>query len=502
MSEQQTPADVGVTRDEAISAAKGDMNFFGALSLPEVFKFLFPPIFLAVWQLLTDAGAEQRGQKRIAIGLPRGFGKTIVLKLFVLWLIFFTDRRFILVVCNTATLAENFIADVSDTLSSSNIIRVFGDWRFSQEKDTQPLKKFSFRGRSIILAALGSGSSLRGLNLKYERPDVIIMDDIQSKEQAKSPAEATAVLEWMLGTLLKANNKTRCLSVFLGNMYPYEGTILKKLRVNSQWISFICGAILEDGESLWPELRSVEDILEELAHDEEMGHPEIFFSEVMNDDAAGSKAGVDYSKINTWYEDPQRPMEPDAGFVIIDPSAGKKKSDDVAIGACLCFSGEPVLRELKSGRFTPLQQCDESIKLAAKYGITAIVVEDVAYQATLLFWMTRRLTELGLANSIRVLPINPGGEQKVSRIKDMLKQLTAQVQGARVWVHKAVRSVVVHQITYFDPMRPNTNKDDILDIMAYMYKVIKLYPFKIRLALDVDAVEVTATFSDELEMDF
>jgi len=499
--ETSTP-DIGVTRDEAIAAAKGDMNFFGALCLPDVFRFLFPPIFLSVWQLLTRAAVAEQGQEKLAIGLPRGFGKTIVLKLYVVWLIVFTNRRFILVVCNTAGLAENFVADVADTLSSSNILRVFGDWRLSLEKDTLGLKKFSFRGRSVILAGLGAGSSLRGLNLKYERPDVIIMDDMQSKEEAASPVESEKSLSWMLGTLMKANNKTRCLFVFLGNMYPYEGSILKKLRLNSQWVSFICGAILEDGQSLWPELRSVDDILAELAHDEEMGHPEIFYSEVMNDDAAGSKSGVDFSKINTWYDDPHKPDTADAGFVIIDPSAGKKTSDDVAIGACLCYEGEPVLRELKAGRFNPLQQCDESIKLASKYGLSAIVVEDVAYQATLAFWMEQRLRQLGLQSAIKILTINPGGERKVARIKEMLKQLTSSQDGARVWVHKDVRSVVVHQITYFDPTRPAQNKDDILDILAYFYKVIQRYRYDIQMALDIEATPVEASFSHTLLTEF
>lgn len=489
-------SDVGVSRDEAVKAARESMNFFGALCLPDVFKFNFPPIFLAVWQMLTEAAVKESGQDRLAIGLPRGFAKTLVLKLFVLWCIFFTNRRFILIVCNTATLAENFVADVVDTLSSSNILRVFGNWQLSCEKDTQSLKKFSFRGRPIILAALGSGSSLRGLNLKYERPDVIIMDDMQSKEEAASPTEASKSLGWMMGTLLKANNKQRCLTVFLGNMYPYEGTILKKLRKNSQWISFICGAILADGQSIWPELRSVEDILQELDHDEQMGHPEIFYSEVMNDDAAGSRSGVDFTRVNVWEDTAE---EPDAGFVIIDPSAGKKKSDDVAIGAVLCWQGEPVLREVLAGRFNPLEQCDEAIKLAAKWKLSAIVVEDVAYQATLCFWMQRRLTQLGLT-SIKILPINPGGEQKVTRIKEMFKQLTAEK--ARIWLHRSVVSVVVHQITYFDPMKPSQNKDDILDILAYLYKVIARYAYDIRMALDIESTETGSSFSDTLNLEF
>jgi tRNA uridine 5-carbamoylmethylation protein Kti12 len=230
-----------------------------------------------------------------------------------------------------------------------------------------------------------------------------------------------------------------------------------------------------------------------------MGHPEIFYSEVMNDDAAGTRSGVEFDKINTWYDDPTRPDDWDAGFVIIDPSAGKKTSDDVAIGVCLCAAGEPVLRELRTGRFNPAQQCDESIKLAAKYGLSAIVVEDVAYQATLLFWMEQRLKQLGIAG-IKILPINPEREKKVSRIKDMLKQLTSKE--GRVWVHKEVRSAVVHQVTYFDPMRPNQNKDDILDIMAYMYKVISKYRWDIQLALDMTLQAVESSFSDNLLTEF
>lgn len=490
--------DVGVTRDEAISAARQDMNFFGALCVPEVFKYAFPPIFLAIWQLLTTAGTEAEGQKKLAIGIPRGFAKTLVLKLFVVWLILFTNRRFILIVCNTATLAENFIADVADILSSPNIVRVFGDWRFSLEKDTQELKKFSFKGRNITLAGLGSGSSLRGLNIKYVRPDVIIMDDMQSREEAESPVESKKSLAWMMGTLLKANDKKRCLFTFLGNMYPFEGTILKKLKTNPSWISFICGAILEDGESLWPELRSVEDILAELEDDEAMGHPEIFFSEVMNDDVAGSRAGIDFSKINIWHKDPQRPVYPQGGFVLVDPSSGKKKGDNVAIGAFDVFDGEPVLDELAVGKFNPGDQVANAIKLCVKHNYRAIVVESVAYQGTLGFWINRSLNQLGI-KGIQILEINPRGQSKNARIVTMLKQLTADKN--RIWVTVPTRSQVIHEITYFDPMKEK-NVDDILDLLAYAPQVILQHRPQLSLIHDIDADEVQASFSDDLVLEF
>jgi hypothetical protein len=491
--------DVGVTRDEAINAAKEDLNFFGALSIPEVFRFLFPPVFLAIWQLLTSHATEDRGQKKLAIGLPRGFGKTILLKLFVVWVILFTNRRFILIVCNTAALAENFITDVSDIMSSMNILRVFGDWRLSLEKDTLELKKFSFRGRNITLAGLGSGSSLRGLNIKLVRPDLIIMDDMQSKEEAESEVESKKSLSWMLGTLMKANDKTRCLFVFLGNMYPYAGSILKKLKTNPAWTSFICGAILEDGESLWPELRSVTDIMAELEDDESMGHPEIFYSEVMNDDVAGSKSGVDFTKINVW--DADRDVSyiyPQGGFILIDPSLAKKKSDELAIGGFFIYDGEPVLTKLQVGKFNPGQTVDESIKMAATMGVRAIVVEGVAYQASLCYWLQLRITQLGLTG-LNILEINPQGQAKNSRIVGALKQLTATKE--RIWIAKAVRSLVVHQITYFDPLKPN-NKDDILDLLGYSYPIIETHRNYLTMFNDITTEDETGTPQDELELDF
>lgn len=490
--------DVGVTREQAVESCRNSLDFFAAAVVPEIFRFLFPPIFKAIWQLLTSAAQESQGKKRIAIGIPRGFGKTMLMKLFVAWCIAFTDRKFILVVCNTSALAENFIADVQDILSATNFIRIFGDWRYSLEKDTQGLKKFSFKGRTVILAGLGAGSSLRGLNIKFVRPDMILQDDMQSREEAASQVEANKALSWMLGTLMKANDNQRCLHVFVGNMYPYEGSILRKLKTNPAWISFITGALLEDGESLWPEMRTVADILQELENDESMGHPEIFYSEVMNDEVAGSRAGVDFSKINVWRGSDHELLDAPAGFVIIDPSLGKKKSDNVEIGAVLICDGEPVLRELVSGKLNPGQQVSEAIKLAMKHGLPAIVVESVAYQASLCYWMQMKLLQLGLSG-IRILEISPNGRPKVVRIIEMLKQLTADKE--RIWLHSEVKSAVTHQITYFDPLKTN-NVDDILDLLAYLWQVINTHKHILLKPLDMNHEETEAAFGDTLEIGF
>jgi hypothetical protein len=478
-AEEFDASSVSFDRDQTINLAKGDLNFFGGICIPEIFKYFFPAIFIAIFQLLVEAVTQERGILRLCIGLPRGFAKTAFLKLYVAWVILFTDRQFILVVCNTEGLAMNFLSDVFDILSSPNIKALFGDWSLGIEKDTQSLKKFGFRGRDIIVAGIGVGTSLRGLNLKFRRPDTVIMDDMQSREDAENPKTANDQLIWLLGTLMKARNYERCLFIFVGNMYPFDGSILRKLKYNKQWISFIAGGILADGESLWPEFRPVEELLAELEHDISMGHPEVFYSEVLNDEEAGTVSGLDISRIPVLPESHLQ-SEPQGGFILIDPASGKRTGNDVAIGAFLILNGAPVFREIVADKFNPMATIHESLKLAMKYGITLIAVESNAYQATLLFWFDWVCRQLGLSG-FNFVELTATGIAKNTKIKAALNSLISEqttkdrlTKYAQIWLHPDVRSKVLHQITQWNPLRQH-NEDDLLDLLAWVHPCIATY---------------------------
>jgi len=461
--------DVTASREELTDAARSSLDFLAALILTEIYEYGYPPLLQAIWQLITAEAANGKGKPKYALGIPRGFSKTVVLKLYVTWLVLFSNRRFILVVCNTAKLAENFLSDVTDMLNNINIKNIFGAWNAECEQDTLAFKKFHFRGRDIVLAALGAGSSLRGLNLKFVRPDVVVMDDMQNRDEAANPEIAKELLVWMLGTLMKACHPHRCIFIFVGNMYPFEGSILRKLKHSAEWVSFITGAINANGESIWPEHRSLEDLLAELQSDTDMGHPEIFFSEVMNDEESGTVSGIDVSKI------PGCPAHLDdisaqGGCIIIDPALGKKKGDDIGIGAFLLYDGIPVFRECISKKLDPGQTIQQATFLAVKYSMQLIICEGGAYQATLIYWFNQVYAQLGVTG-INVGEITTGGVQKNSRIRDGLKLLLS----GKIFLHKDVRSAVIYQITQWNPLK-TTNKDELLDLIAYIYKAMEMYP--------------------------
>jgi len=494
---EEAVLDVQASRGDLIDGCRTSLDFLASLILTEIYAYGYPGALKAMWQMICSAASNIRAKDKFALGIPRGFSKTIILKLYVVWLVLFSDRKFILVVCNTATHAENFISDVADMLSSPNIISIFGDWRAGMEKDTQPLKKFAFRGKTTILAGLGVEGSVRGLNIKYVRPDIVIMDDMQNREQAQNDEVANGIYDWMIGTLMKACHPQRCVFVFVGNMYPFDGSILKKLKHSKEWTSFITGAILADGESLWPEHRSIEDLMSELAFDTEQGRPHIFFSEVMNDENSGTVSGIDVSKIPLMPEHLDK-SQAQGGCVIIDPSLGKKKSDDIAITAFLIFDGTPIAWEAAVGKFSPLETIKQATFLAAKYNIQLIVAESVAYQATLVFWFNFLYQQIGL-EGITVGEISPGGMQKNARIRDMFKLLLT----GKLLLNPQVRADVIYQASQFNPLITK-NKDDLLDTLAYIYMVMQKFPELLALHLiEPSGPELPdASFADHLQLAF
>ena len=248
-SEHVPPSEAHYNAAEVEELAKNSLDFLAALAMPLVFRYLFPDLFKAAWNWLLSYVHKERDFSQLALGLPRGFAKTTFIKIFLLYVILFTKRTFILVCANNQDKANAIVADVMDFLDEPNIRKVFGDWRVGAETDQQKQKKFGFRGRNINIVA-GTVDTVRGLNLKHQRPDVMLFDDIQNRKEAESEVISRQIETDMYGTAMKAKSPHGCLFIFVGNMYPTKWSLLRRLKHNPTWLKFIVGGILATGESL------------------------------------------------------------------------------------------------------------------------------------------------------------------------------------------------------------------------------------------------------------
>lgn len=465
LSEDQ-PQEVSLDRNQIAEACQASLDVLAGTALPAVYKYPYPPVFLAVWDWLRGYVHKSRDFSQLALGLPRGFSKTTVIKLFMLYCVLFTTRKFILICSENQSKSENILADVWDMLQSPNILAVFGDWRFSIEKDTQNIKKFGFKGRTIVLYA-STVPSVRGINLKHERPDVMIFDDIQSRTCAESQTESENLERELFNTAMKAKSPHGCLFIYVGNMHPTKWSILRHLKYNPTWTKFITGGILENGTSLWEDLQPLKQLIQEYRNDLAAGRPEAFFAEVLNDENASANSLIDLTKVPTY---PFQDDDISAGsFIIIDPSGSKSTSDATAIGYAEVHDGKGCLLDCITRRMSPGETIEEALKMALARNCRVVAIESTAYQASLAYWFDFICRQRGIYG-IEAVEIYPGAHSKNSRI---ISAIRAYAKGD-FYIHPSVKALVHTQIQQFNPLKTN-NVDDVLDLLVYIPKVLELF---------------------------
>lgn len=455
-------------------AAEGcrQLNWLGAVALPDMMEFLFPATYLYFWGRCTELASSVLGHHQLGLGIPRGFAKTVFIKLLILYIVLFTSRKYVLIIGASEDLAQAILSDVMDALGHFNIRAIFGNWDEDTETVNVSTKIFYFRGRFITLKAVGQGTAFRGISRKYTRPDVIIFDDAQTKECAMSASQAKEFASWMYGTALKAGHKRNCFVLYVGNMYPklviqpatadhpaIYGCMLRNIKDSPDWESIVVGAITVDGESIWEELQPVSQLLAEYQRDKRAGQEAVFLTEVMNDDEANDFGIFDPTKV------PEYPFLLDtacqAQFLMIDPSLGKKKSDQQVVGHFKVIDGRLVLWELRTMQVSAPVLVSDVISWCLDEGIPAIFTEAYGYQATLAMWFTQLLEELQVTE-VQVIPITRGRQSKVSAILSMLKEVMA----GSLLLSPQVRSIIYSEVRNYVPTATNP-VDDNLDVASY-----------------------------------
>lgn len=453
---------------EAFKKGFEDFDFFSKLCLPHTVSFNFPIHYLSIWQMLVSARTKEQREAvlRFALGLPRGFAKTTFIKILICWFIVYDFTVFVLVVCADEPLAYNLLADLDEMLGSKNMETVYGKWTVNKAIDNKEQKTCFYRRKPRILVAVGAGSNVRGLNIKHERPDLILFDDMQTADNAMSEVESNQLLVRFVGTFLKLGNPQFVLIIYIGNMYP-GNCILAKLRDNKSWISLITGCILADGSSLWPELHPLHVLYEGFKHDQEMGLGYIWFAEMMNDPIESRTSLLPNGTI------PECPYTAEdienhviGGFVVVDPAGMRSMSDDNVIATHLLVGdiedAKPILVDGIGGILDPEKVIEAAIEQCLRYNLSVIGIETVAYQQTLAFWMNKALATHNEFSHIIVVELSPAGRHKEFRISAWIQEVLSN----NYYVFGEIRLKILWQALAYK-LGKKKNKDDWLDAGAY-----------------------------------
>jgi len=468
----------GMSKSEIIAACATDLNFFAKFVLPEVCMLDFPELMVGVWDQWVGSLAKlqrRRGEYKTSTSLPRGVAKSTLLKLFELYVILFTPLSFIGTVGSIDKHARHFVQDVVDLLESPQMRSVFGHWDTEVSADNKDLKRFKFLGKDIILVPIGAVTNVRGLNINLRRVDILIMDDAQSEENAKSPVESATLSDWVLNTLIPTISAHGGMVLYVGNVYPHQGSFLDVLIAMPSWISLTLGFIDVQGNALWEELHpkrkilaAYQDVLIADRHRNVRTGEAAWLAQYMNVKDFQRSDRLDMATVASLYDmwAARKESEPEGSFVVLDLSTGKVTSDNAVVLAVKVYNGRQVAVDAVVGRYDPKSYIKATIEMCLRHNISTVFNESVGYQATNKFWLDKYLDKLNLKDAIKVINFEPPRTSKNSRISMSFIEL---MNGLTLLSPKVAAMYKVEVLKY-DPSK-TTNDDNLMDTCQHVSRL-------------------------------
>lgn len=389
--------------------AKYDIEFFARYYFPHFFPDPTPEWHFELDRIVEEAiYGGHKDKKGTVIIAPRGHAKTTRLTfLRVMHEILFNDNQeFILIISDTGQQTEKMITSLkSEFEMNERLLEDFGDlvgdryfppqnWNNTNLTICWPKPNVLTKtGRPYVqktklIAGRSAGSSLRGLKHRARRPTLVILDDIENREEVDSPVQREKMRSWFWSDVVPMLDPEGTI-VVVGTILHYD-CLLEHLVKSDLFNSVRFQAVKPNGTPLWPERFPLE-YLESLK--QSMGSL-IFNQEFMNipmseDTQVFKPEGFSwYTKHEIEYDDEKGWLfkgEPLTLYTGVDPAIGEKEQNDetaiVTIG--VTKTHDIVVMDVKHGRWPFTKQVDEIVNTYYDYAPYIVGIETVAYQRAL-----------------------------------------------------------------------------------------------------------------------
>ncbi|MHC5291065.1 phage terminase large subunit [Bacillus licheniformis] len=197
---------------------------------------------------------------RIAWSVPRGHAKSTYLSnMYPIYNIVYNLRKFIVVLSETHDGAKQFTDFVNDQLKNNEKLRQdFGEL-MSEGRDNKKDNAEKFITKNNIMVASGSTQKqLRGMRFMNARPDLIILDDLESEKNTNTPELRQKNLTWYTKTVNPLGDPKRTAFIYMGTLVHPNG-LLPYVMNRADFKAKRYSAIVSppDREELWEEFERI-----------------------------------------------------------------------------------------------------------------------------------------------------------------------------------------------------------------------------------------------------
>ncbi|MRX54691.1 phage terminase large subunit [Bacillus idriensis] len=208
------------------------------------------PDFHVKLSRILDSVSNRNRTARIAWAASRGHAKSAYLSnAFPVHEIVYRKRKMILIISETNAGSKKFIKWVAGQLKYNLKLREdFGEMLFEQKSRNEKDSEEAFLTTTgIKMEATSLGTQIRGFRNGSQRPDLILLDDLESRDSNNTPELRQKSKDWLNQDLMPAYDPTQTAVIFMGTLVHHDSLLNYVLSERRDFIKNSFPAILE-----WP----------------------------------------------------------------------------------------------------------------------------------------------------------------------------------------------------------------------------------------------------------
>lgn len=404
--------------------------------------------------------------KRICVASPRSFMKSTTCSVeFPLRCALFGHFKEILIVSNSEALAINFMRSLKMNIESNErILRYFGK-KWSDKWTENHLILVNPR---VSIRAIGWGAQIRGF-----RPDLIIMDDIESDETVISEDIRKKMRDWILKAAIN--------SLTVEGSIIWVGTLINRVSLLYDWIhnlpdgwtsvfnkAYVDG-IQEEGHELWPEVWSHKRLQARKAEIGSWAFSSEFMNEPISQDGNRFNPGT-----FQYFTDKDLKGKQTGMYIAIDPAFSEEKSADFGVIMCVLHDAEDnvYVYHMYRERTNSRKLIDEFKRLYKLYQpkIRAVGIEANGTQKSFYDQLVNECMADGIYAPFKKLTgsIHSASGSKKSKPDRITYMLQPKIEAHKLFMRND-QYALIDELSLF----PEAKHDDAIDALAYAISLIE-----------------------------
>lgn len=330
------------------------------------------------------------------------------------------DRDFIVLVKQnqrsaTAKLRELVNEYTNNPLVKHNLVQIKEDnmYVFSVDVKDQQGNIINVR-----IEAYGKGASIRGLSNQDRRPKIIIMDDIQDKEDSRSDTVVETDWDWFLSDILFLGKTAR---IFIIGNNLGERCVIERIIDNAQELGFkgLRVPVMIDGVPTWEAKQNIQEIEAEKEAFAKLGKLDIWYAEKMCQSV--SEETRTFKDEDYRYFSPSRlgELKNDCNvFACLDPASSSRPDSCLRAIALVGVASDNqwFVLDIKYGRWDSAETLNIIFETVQQYGLKEFAIEKGHYQQVLEPFLLKEMKERNIY--FNVIPLEHAKQgTKLERIK-------------------------------------------------------------------------------------